>query len=273
MASRLTEMLLADIERYLKNEMSGSDLEIFEKKLKDDAELRSELRIQIELFESVGNNSDYAMFQQKLNREEVDRLKSKLRSKEYQGLSSNIKNAEKMYLSEQSTTKRSFRKYYRYLAIAGMIVLFFGIYFSQMNSSYSSYYDSYADWSTLPSFTEKGELNTFTKGELAFKKEDYKAAVEQFATIETSDELYIFSLQYLGASYDKLNQNDNAIATFQKLSKVDDSYESSKGYWYEALLHLKNNDKEKAIIALQKSVGNSKNYNAEEAKLLLKKLQ
>ncbi|MBC8754618.1 tetratricopeptide repeat protein [Kordia sp. YSTF-M3] len=271
MASKLTAMLLADMERYLKGEMTGLELQKFEQKLKEDAELRSELRIQIELFEAVGNNSDYSVFQEKLNREEVDKLKSKLRSKEYQDLSANIKNAEKVYFSEQSKV-RPFQKYYRYLAIAGVIVLFFGIYFSQMNPSYSSYYDSYVDYSTLPSFIEKGEVTTFTKGELVFKKEDYQAAAEYFAAIETSNELYPHSLLWLGASYDKLNQNDKAITTFQKLSKVADPYLSSKGYWYEALIHLKDNDKEKAMKALEKSTEDEDNFNFQEAKVLLRKL-
>ncbi len=272
MASRLTEQLLADMKRYLTGEMTGLELKKFEDTLKEDAELREEFRLEIELSEAIGNNNEYSLFKEKLNREEVAKLKSKLRSKEYQDLSANIRNAERVYFSEQSKV-RPIQKYYRYLAIAGVIVLFFGIYFSQMNTSYSSYYDSYADWSTLPSFIEKGKLTTFTKGELAFKKEDYQDAVEQFAAVETTDELYAYSLLYLGASYDKLNQNDNAIAAFQKLSNVDDSYESSKGYWYGALLHLKSNDKEKAITALKKSVENEDNFKYQEAKVLLRKLK
>lgn len=271
MASKLTAVLLADMERYVKNEMTGLELKMFEEKLKEDAELRSELRIQIELFEAIGNTSTYSVFQEKLNRAEVEKLKTKLRSKEYQDLSANIKNAEKVYFSEQSKV-RSFQKYYRYFAIAAVLVLFFGIYFSQVNSSYSSYYDSYVDYSTLPSFIEKGNLTTFTKGELAFKKEDYTTAVEQFSAVETSNELYVHSLLYLGASYDKLNQNDKAIAVFQKLASVDDSYESSKGYWHEALLHLKNNNKEKALLALEKSTAKNVNYNYQKAKVLLRKL-
>jgi hypothetical protein len=272
MASRLTEKLLADIERYLKSEMTGIELTMFENNLKEDAELRSELRLQIELSEAMGNEGDYSLFKQKLNREEIDKLKSKLRSKEYQDLSANIRNAEEVYFSEQSPS-RSFKKYYRYFAIAGMIILFFGIYFSQMNTSYNSYYEANVDWTELPSFVEKGQQkDAFAKGEIAFKKEDYKAAAEQFAIVETSYDLYTNSLIYLGASYDKLDQNDNAIAAFQKLAAVDESYESSQGYWYEAMMHLKMNNKEKAITALQKSVEKETNFKYQEAKVLLRKL-
>ena len=271
MASRLTEKLLADIERYLKSEMTGIELTMFEDNLKGDAELRSELQLQIELSEAMGNESDYSLFKQKLNREEIDKLKSKLRSKEYQDLSASIRNAEKVYFSEQSPSK-SFKKYYRYLAIAGVFILFFGIYFSQLDTSYSSYYEANVDWTELPSFVEKGKIDTFTKGELAFKKEDYKTAAEQFSIVETSNELYSHSLVYLGASYDLLNQNDNAIATFQKLSGVPDSHLASKGYWYEAMIHLKMNDKEKAITALTKSAENEANFKYQEAKVLLRKL-
>jgi len=273
MASRLTEKLLADIERYLKSEMTGIELTMFENNLKEDAELRSELRLQIELSEAMGNKSDYSLFKQKLNREEIDKLKSKLRSKEYQDLSASIRNAEQVYFNEQSSSK-SFKKYYRYFAIAGVFILFFGIYFSQLDTSYNSYYEANVDWSTLTSFTEKGQQkDAFVKGELAFKKEDYKVAAEQFAIVEASHELYLYSLLNLGASYDILNENEKAIAAFQKLASVDDSYESSQGYWYEAMIHLKMNHKEKAITALNKCIENEANFKYQKAKVLLRKLK
>ncbi|WP_420574145.1 tetratricopeptide repeat protein [Kordia sp.] len=272
MASKLTEKLLGDLERYLKGEMTGIELRMFEDKLKGDEELREELRLQIELSEALDNESDFSIFKEKLNRDEVDKLKTKLRSKEYQDLSASIRNAEKVYFSEKDKV-RPFQKYYRYLAIAGVIILFFSIYFTQITSSYSSYYDEYVDWSTLPSFVEKGNLNAFSKGEIAFKKEDYKTAIEQFTQVQTTDELYIFSLQYLGASYDKLDENDKAIATFQKLADLNTSYESSKGSWYEAMMHLKMDNKEKAIYVLNTYIDNPNNFNYSEAKVLLRKLQ
>lgn len=273
MASELTEKFLGDIERYLKGEMTGIELKMFEDKLKEDTTLRSELKLQIELSEALGNQSDYSLFKQKLSREEIDKLKTKLRSKEYQGLSANIRNAEKVYFREKNKV-RPFQKYYGYFAIAGMIVLFLSIYFTQMTSSYSDYYEEYVDWSELPSFVEKGQQkDAFSKGEVAFKQGKYKEAAEFFEQVTPSYELYIYSLQYLGASYDKLGKNDKAITTFQKLADFDDSYESSKGTWYEAMIHLKMEDKDKAIYILNTHVEDTDNYNYDKAKVLLRKLK
>ncbi|QHI35907.1 hypothetical protein IMCC3317_12550 [Kordia antarctica] len=271
MAIELTEQLLAQIDAYLQGKLTLIESEAFEKRLQQEPDLQEEVRLQQQLFDTLGAEKWHSI-QRTKNKERLAELKSKLRSKEYQELSENIRNAETVYFNEQSSSK-SFKKYYRYFAIAGMIVLFCGIYFSQLNTSYSSYYESNVDWSTLTSFAEKGELNTFSKGELAFKKEDYKTAAEQFSMVETSYELYAHSLLRLGASYDKLDENDKAIAAFQKLASVDDSYEASKGYWYEALLHLKNDDKEKAIIALKKSAELKDNFKYREAKVLLRKLE
>ncbi|EDP96288.1 tetratricopeptide repeat protein [Kordia algicida OT-1] len=273
MASELTEKLLGDIERYVKGEMTGIELKMFEDKLKGDATLRSELQLQIELSEALGNQSDYSLFKQKLSREEINKLKTKLRSKEYQGLSANIRNAEKVYFSEKENVK-PIQKYYRYFAIAGMIVLFLSIYFIQMTSSYSDYYEEYVDWTELPSFIEKGQQkDAFFKGEIAFKQEEYKEAAAFFEQVKPSYELYVYSLQYLGASYDKLGKNDKAIATFQKLADFDDSFESSKGTWYEAMIHLKMEAKDKAIYLLNTHIEDPDNYNYSEAKVLLRKLK
>lgn len=272
MAIEPTEQLLAQIDAYLQGKLTGIESQTFEKRLQQEPDLQEEVRLQQQLFDTLGAEKWHSI-QRTKNKERLAELKSKLRSKEYQDLSENIRNAETVYFNENDKV-RPFQKYYRYFAIAGVVVLFFGIYFSQLNTSYSSYYEANVDWQELPSFAEKGQQNdAFAKGEIAFKKEDYKVAAEQFAVVETSDELYTNSLTYLGASYDELNQNEKAIATFKKLATVDESHESSKGYWYEALIHLKNNNKEKAITALNKSIEKDTNFKYQEAKVLLRKLE
>ena len=268
----LKEELLKDLERYLKGEMTGLELKRFEEKLASDQELREELRLQIELMEALDNESDFSMFKSELSREEIDRLKTKLRSKEYQDLSVNIRNAEKVYF-RKNTKVRPIQKYYRYFGIAGILILFVSIFVIQFFNSYNSYYHEYVNWQELPSFVEKGApKNTFSAAELAFKKEDYTQAAKLFATVETTNELYPYSLLYLGASYDLLDKNEKAIAAFQQLANLENSLISSQGTWYEAMIYLKMNDKEKAIKALEENTDDTDDYNYQEAKILLRKL-
>ena len=272
MAIKLTEQLLAQIDGYLKDTLSTSEKEAFEKRLQNEPELQEEVRLQQQLFDILGKEEWHAV-QRSEYKERMNELTSKLRSQEYQGLSACIRNAENAYLEEQ-TKVSPLRKYYHYIALAAVIIVFFGIYFTQMNSSYRSYYEQYINWSELPSFVEKGQdQNNFSHGETAFKQENYKEAITFFQQVTPSHEFYIHSLEYLGAAYDLLDENDNAITTFQKLANVEDPYERSKGNWYTAMIYLKMKNKDKAIGILRELVKDSENYKYEKARGLLKKLE
>lgn len=273
MASELTEALLAEMNRYLNDEMNELERKRFERKLENDEKLRKELSLEKELRDVLNDNDDYTLFSGNQQNEELTKLKTKLRSDEYQELSNTIKSVGKEYLENEEATKPR-KNYYKYISLAAVLVLFFGIYFSQINTSLDSYYEANVNWSELPSFIEKGQQeDLFSQGELAFKASNYEKAISKFSKIEPSHESYVFSLQYLGASYDLLNKNDEAIVTFQKLTSIGNTFQHSKGNWYEALIHLKNNDKEKAIVALEKSAKNTRAFKHKEAKKLLEEIK
>ncbi len=273
MASELTEALLAEMNRYLNDEMDELERKRFERKLENDEKLRKELVLEKELREVLNEDSDYTVFNSQQKNEELSALKTKLRSDEYQELSNTIKSVGKEYLENEEATKPR-KNYYKYISLAAVLVLFFGIYFSQINTSLDSYYEANVNWNELPSFTEKGQQeDLFSQGEMAFKASNYEEAIAKFTQIETTHELYVYSLQYLGASYDLLNKNDKAITTFQKLANIGNTHQHSKGNWYEALMHLKNNDREKAITTLEKSAKNPKAYKHKEAKELIEEIK
>ncbi|AXG71936.1 tetratricopeptide repeat protein [Kordia sp. SMS9] len=272
MAIELTKELLAQIDGYLRNTLSTTEKEAFEKRLHDEPEFQEEVRLQQQLFDILGKKEWYTI-QKSENKERIAELKSKIRSKEYQGLSANIRNAEAAYLNENTKVK-PLQKYYKYMAIAAVLILFFGIYITQMNTSYSSYYETYVDWSELPSFVEKGsEKDIFILGETAFKQKKYEEALTIFQKITPTDEFYTHSLVYLGASYDLLDENEKAIATFQKLANAADPYIRSKGNWYTAMLYLKMENKEKAMEALQKNAKITERFKSDETTMLLNTLK
>ena len=140
-------------------------------------------------------------------------------------------------------------------------------FFLNQYETTESYYKKYAQWNDLPSFIEKGvAANLFVKGELLFKEKKYQEAITTLSTIDSKDVYYPFALMYIGASYDKLNENAKAIATFLRLSQLTSFEEYSKGYWYEFLIHLKMSNQEEAKKVQSIILKDSSNYNYAIAK-------
>ncbi|WP_430409159.1 tetratricopeptide repeat protein [Kordia sp.] len=273
MASKLTEALLAEMHQYLNGTMNELERTRFEQKLANDEELKRELVLEKELRTVLNEDSEYNPLAIEQKSEELTKLKAKLRSDEYQQLSNTIKSVGASYLKEE-TAKKPRKSYHKYFMVAAVVVLFFGIYFSLLTTSLDSYYEANVNWSELQSFVEKGQQkDLFSQGETAFRASNYEEAIAKFTQIESTNKYYVYSLQYLGASYDKLNENEKAIATFRKLLKSGNSLENSKGLWYETLIHLKMKNKEKAIESLKNLIKNSTNYKYKEAVELLDDLE
>lgn len=257
----LTIEMLEKIDLYLKGVLDESEKYSFEQLLKEDEELREEVAIQKQLYKIQGFETT-SFTEKNKNIEELSKYKDKLRSKEHVDISNKIKEIGRQHLEEKLNVKKkkSLLKYYVAASIA--IILLSSILLLTVNSNLENYYESNVAWEELPSFLDKGnETSDFTKGESFFKKEDYKAAISIFNMISTESELYPFSLMYLGASHDKLNQNEKALEAFNKLSELQSFQEHSRGYWYSLLIYLKQNNKEKALEMKAKILENENNYN------------
>ncbi|NQX85098.1 MAG: hypothetical protein HRT67_04225 [Flavobacteriaceae bacterium] len=273
METPLNEDLLAEMHRYLNNELSSEECLIFEDKLSKNEILREALQLDAELSEVIGSTSNTTTFENKLNKDAVKTLVYKLRSEDYQQLSQHLKNAEKAYKNEQKlNSKKLFFKYIPVTAVV-LLMLSIGFYMFQDSNSLHDYYNDYINWDELQSFAEKGTSETnFQKGELAFKNGNYDEAIHLFCKIPISDELYPFSLLYLGACYEKTNANYNAINTFKKLTTISSS-QSNKGYWYMSLMYLKVEDKKNAVKSLQKVTTKDTNFKYKEAFQLLEAIK
>ncbi|WP_459210672.1 tetratricopeptide repeat protein [Aquimarina rhabdastrellae] len=270
METNLTAAMLDKIEQYIKGEMNDADRIAFEALLANNDQLQEEVMLQKQYYSL--HQKDWSMLKDDPDNEELQQLKQKLRSSEYQHLSNTIKKAGADYISQQNKPS-TFKKYYHYFAYAAVIAIIFTIVITKQNPSLDTYYHDYVEWNTLPSLIEKSQNeNNFIKGELAFKREDYTTAITHFNTVTADSKFYVFSLMYLGASYDKLDQNDKAIAAFNQLI-LTDSIEKSKGYWFKLLIHLKTNNKEKAVAVLHLITANKNNYKYTEALELLKKIE
>lgn len=134
-------------------------------------------------------------------------------------------------------------------------------------------YGNYSEYSNLPSFVSRSnaEENKLYEAETLFKSEQYKDALEIFQTNfgGSKDEGSVFI--YTGLSQLELKQYEQAESTFNKLIESD-LLDAQKGYWYKALLYLKQDKVEEAKSILNQIVEKSQ-YNHPKAKALLSDLK
>ncbi|MBL7885362.1 MAG: hypothetical protein JNJ52_01325 [Flavobacterium sp.] len=261
----MTIEIIEQINQYLKGTLPEDEKRLFEKKIAEDETLREEVIIQKQLFLLQGIETNDLPFDYD-NQSDLLVIKNKLQSEEYQLLSAKIRKAGVEAKNKPTQHKNYWLKY----AVAASIALVFGVlfYFNSQNSL-ENYYHENVNWEELPSFIEKGQSeNDFSNGELLFKKGDYKKAIETFNKIESSNQLYPYSLMYIGASYDVLNENDKAIETFDLLSSLTSFQENSKGYWYKMLIYMKQNNKDKMLEMRSIILSDPSNFNYTKAKNL-----
>lgn len=260
----LTEELLDKIDQYLKGELSELERLSFEKLLQEDEQLQEDVIIQKQLFAMHGTSTT-DISSNETDFEAIALLKEKLKTDEYLHLSNKIRTIGNENRISNGKPRKRKTHYLNYFIAASVTIFFATLFFFNSESSLESYYSENVNWENLPSFIDKGNaLDNFTKGEIAFKKKEYKSAILSFENIETTNELYPYSLMYIGASYDVLNENEKALDYFNKLSQLTEFEEHTKGFWYQLLIHLKLDNKEKANEISKIILKDKNNYNYQE---------
>ncbi len=259
----ITEGLLETIDNYLKKELSEKEFSNFENQINENKELEEFILIQKKLFElnnfqtenivrNFDFNVDYNYYKQQLTKDENKKFYDKIK---------------KIGLKENYIINGNKRVYLKYYIAASIAVFFSIIFILTSSSSLENYYYDNVNWEELPSFVTKEEfLSDFTKGEILFKNKEFEKAIFVLSTIKPDNELYPYALMYIGASYDKLNKNDNALIVFDKLSKLPNFDGYSRGYWYKLLIYLKEDKRDKAIEIKNIILKNNYNFNYEKAK-------
>lgn len=262
MGNPITAELLETIDNFLKGTLSEVEHLAFEKQIENNKELEEIVEIQRQLFAIHGfETTDSKII--KDSQKDILNYKEQLRNKENQDLSAKIRKIGQNHVKSKISTQKNYLKYY----IAASIALVFGtIFMLNSNSNLENYYSNNVNWDELPSYIDKGnEENDFTKGEIAFKNKEFTSAITSFSKVSSKNELYPYSLMYVGASYEQLNKNDKALETFSQLESLSNFEESSRAYWYKLLIYSKLNDKENAKKILEIILKNEKNYNYEQA--------
>lgn len=250
-----TAMITEDrLEKFLNNELSKQETELFQKELLTEPDLRKEMQVRKEIEDAL-NDTDFKMFRDNLE-EIVQSEKSK---------------NGKVRFFEFKTP--SFRWLVAAASIAMIIVGANAIYVlkgktfqpKDLVSMYYKPYDSYIN-------VRSGNINTddiFIKALMKYEKKDYNEAIFLLNKVLEVDNNNVASLFYLGVSYVETDRFADAFNAFNKIVDHGDNLFVDQAKWYLGLTYLKSNEKDKAKVQFAE-IADSQSFYKDKAKELLK---
>lgn len=255
------------IENFLIKQLSKEEKTVFLKRLATDISFKEKFEFEKQLFEIL-NEEDWN-FQSNTNSNEINAYLDVIRSDEIVNLKNQLKKENEIY--KKNITKKT-NPLFLY-AVASIVLLFSVFYVLKLNKpSTETLYASYLEKTEFTSLITRGEnTKELSKAQVYFDNKDYKKALLIFEKLIQNKKLLSGSLYiYTGVSQMELNQFDKAEKTFDNLIQSD-FLDAEKGYWFKALLYLKEKNIEKSKMLLNKIVINNW-YQYEEAKKLLNEL-
>ena len=242
------------IDRYLDKNLSGPELNWFEKELDSNPELLAELNLQKNLNKAL-SQGDILDLREKLNviHEMVDpELKRK-------------------------KIKITFLNNWVGI-VAACAVIMIAIGFLLTNSInpvqtaevlFDQYYEPYVIPTNYRSVTDIN--NIFHKALVEYKKQDYQKALQLFEIVLIKDEFRMDVTLLTGISNLEIENYNKANNSFQKVINHNDNLFIEQAEWYLALCFLKTGEQEKAHLQFEKIIDDNSLYK-EEAEDVLKKL-
>jgi len=260
------------IRAYILETLSLKERADFEKRMLLDETLKEEVALERSLLTHM-NEEDWELMDVEENKERLNELRTALRSEENTALSDMIREVGTEY---RTRTSKPVRKNFFY-AVAASIAILVSVtsYFMFKQTTLETYYAEYANWTEIPSFVEKDQgLNAMAKGEVLYKDHQFQETADYFKEyLQTATEEHRpFVLMYLGAAYTELKQYESALNAFELLTKTN-TIASSRGYWYQLLIYLKLEQKEKVQEILAVILLDVDNYNHSKALELQEKLK
>ncbi len=260
------------IDAYFRNELSDQERISFEKLLKEDTELSQEFIIHKELYAQFDPDLQIDITSNAYDKE-VEEIETYFESEEAKKLSEVIDKAQHNYQEAETPKKWPNKNIFIGLIAAASVALLVVLYTTNSGSSTQELYAQYSDWNDLPSLTSRKDGDQLSLGQSLFEEGKYQQANTVFKTILTQGkEVPPSVLIYSGVSALELDDYQEALTHFDQLMQSD-TIDHSKGYWYKALVFLKQAKKDEAIAVLKRIVENKENFNYKEAVILLDKLK
>lgn len=267
---KINETTLLKIEQYLNQEMNTLEKEDFEAEINNSNELKEfiELYYQIDDFEDAENWTLYEG-----NSERLKNASQLFLAKDVQEFSKKTTAFRDNYHTSKNKKKTPWLRLAIGSGLAACIVLLLFSTLFQSNNLIDLYHDN-KSWNELPSLTIKGDTEKLDIAniELFFLEKKYKETIILCnRVIQNTETIQPNILLYLGVSQLELELYQDALNSFSILENST-AIDFHKAYWYKSLVYLKQKNKEKASIELQKIVNNNAYFNHEKAINILRKI-
>lgn len=237
------------IEKYLDGELTGEELENFQKALESDEELAPELKLHEDI-------------QKAISQTDVIELR--------ENIAKTIQNAGdgKKRISIRNT----------WLVAASVIVLTgttLAVWFI-MNGSGSNekLFSMYYYTEEAPAYTRSGagvSGKIFENAMQLYENRKYEKAIPEIKKVLEKDKDNFTARFFLGMSFIETSQLDDAIIVFKGIIDHNDNLYLDKAAWYLGLCYLRSGEKDKALKKFQNII-DSKSFYANKAEKILKEL-
>jgi len=263
-----TQEQLQKVEPYLKNELSQSERLAFEQQIQSNSALAEYVNIAATTGQLL-SEQDWPILEQS---EKSKDIASKFLNDDAQEFA---KKAAQFMETKQQTKTRKFTTSKKWIVAAAAAVLIAFVYTQFFTpTTLEQQYANFVDWNELPSFATKSDSipQPLLQLEQRFYEGNYLAVIN-----ESLDAQLLLNaskaniLLYRGAAQLELNNFEDALQTFTEITGLN-TIDAHKGYWYVAMVHLKQGDRPKTKRALEKVVANKNNFKATEARELLDQL-
>lgn len=255
-----------EIDDYLSGNMSMSEQQAFEERLRTDTALAREFKLQKEMFAMYGNENWIEGDADVLKTDQAKQLQSFFKSDEATGLKATINE-----IIVENRTNVNSRKYWLIGIAASIAVLLTVSLFVFKDNNYDDLYASYVHLDEIPSLVTRGEdtHKLLEEAQLLFEAQKYEEATQSFSEYHQK-EATINPLSYIynGIAYIELGEFDHALVQFKRLEDSN-TLQAKKAKWYRALVFLKQKNRTKLKQTLQTILDNNSNYKYKEAQELL----
>ena len=231
------------IDRYLDNDLSGPELNWFEKELDSNSELQAELKLQKELNEALGQ-------------EDILDLREKLNAIH------EIVDPEPIH----KRIKRTLSGNWAGIAAASAVILVaIGFLLSNFinpkqtaDELFNQHYEPYVVPTNYRSAADIN--NVFHKALVEYKNQDYQKALQLFEKVLFEDESRMDVTLLTGISNLEIENYNDANNSFQKVINHNDNLFIEQAEWYLALCYLKTGEQEKAHLQFGKVITDNSLY-------------
>ena len=265
------------IEKQLREGLSEDEKAIFLSKLAGDDAFRQEYELEKQLHENL-NETDWNLIEDK-DADAVREYTELFRSEESTELAALLTDIAAKRKDQQPAKGKS-RQLIWYIGIAATLligIMTLVLLLSQGPETPSELYAVYMDLTEVPSLIERGSetdsmiSEALGEAQSQFENGQYAQALVAFdRIIQQTGERSGTIMIYQGIALMETNQYDAANETFETLINSN-SIDATKGYWYKALLLLKQ-EKTRESKALLEKISSENLYNAKRAKVLLQEL-